>query len=677
MEFMDFKTAFQSHIDELLSGESVLFTVNVDKTVLWDTYMNSFPPGTNEMFRVRREHDCANCRHFIKDMGSVVVIKDNRLMTIWDFDPGGEFSPVMRALSDMVKAAPVQDVFVTKLAIHGIARNNELKDGNITTWNHLHIKLPTVFVTASNKSIAELTAGYRDIKQVFKRSLEEIERNAIQDVLDLIAENALYRGEEWQAVLKKFLDLHDEYHALPEEMRDNFCWVKSVEVGAVVGKIRNHSIGVLLQDISGGMGVDEAVRRYESMVAPTNYKRPKALFTKRMVEDAQKTVEELGLANSLGRRYAGIGDVNVNNVIWANRDAQNHMAGKGGAFDLLKQEASVSPKKFENVEGIPVEKFLNDILPTAKSIEVLFENRHQSNLVSLIAPQVAGSPTLFKWGNPHSWAYGGNMADSMKQLVKAAGGKVDGVFRNTMLWNHQGAHNPNDYDLHVTEPDGNEIYYPSRGTRHRSSGMLDVDITFPSAGKPAVENTIYTRKEDMPEGDYIVRVHCFNYRGGRDGFDFEIEIDGQLHEFSCHQDIRQGEYVTVAKIHYSKKGGFEIISSLPSTTSSRTVWALSTNQFFPVSVFMYSPNYWDGQNGIGNKHYFFMLPGCKNDESPNGFYNEFLREEFMPHKHVFEALGAKMKVAPADEQLSGLGFSSTKRDSLIVKVDQKLFKIVF
>jgi len=104
---------------------------------------------------------------------------------------------------------------------------------------------------------------------------------------------------------------------------------------------------------------------------------------------------------------------------------------------------------------------------------------------------------------------------------------------------------------------------------------------------------------------------------------------------------------------------------------------LHTNNFYPVSVAMYSPNYWDNQNGIGNKHYFFILKGCKNDTKPNGFFNEFVRADLVQkYKRFIASLGSKMSVEPSDEQLSGLGFCSTRGNSIICSLEGSFTRVV-
>ena len=131
----------------------------------------------------------------------------------------------------------------------------------------------------------------------------------------------------------------------------------------------------------------------------------------------------------------------------------------------------------------------------------------------------------------------------------------------------------------------------------------------------------------------------------------------------------------MARVYFDGKN-FKITKSLPTTKSSKEVWGLSTMQFIPVTTLMRSPNFWNNQ-AIGNKHYFFMLENCINQGTARGFFNEFLRNDLSTHKRVFEALGAKMKVAHTDNQLSGVGFSSTMKNSVLIKLDNQPLKLNF
>ena len=300
----------------------------------------------------------------------------------------------------------------------------------------------------------------------------------------------------------------------------------------------------------------------------------------------------------------------------------------------------------------------------------------------MIAPVNPDAKTMFKWNNGLSWAYSGNITDSdMKQNVKNAGGNVDGILRFSIQWNEDG-HDNYDLDAHCVEPDGTEIYYGSYKAPRITSmgGQLDVDVINPR-GNIAVENITWNDLSKMKPGTYRFFVH--QYSGAvRHGFRAEVEFNGEIYSFDYSNPMRTGENVQVAEVTLDKNDNFLIKEKLSgnSTISSHEIWGVNTNQFVPVSVISYSPNYFDEQDGIGHRHLFFFLKDCINSEEPNGYYNEFLKSDLEKHKRVFEALGAKCCVEDTDDQLSGIGFSMTKRSDLVVKVKgatERVMKIKF
>lgn len=667
-EFKKIQDAMEVQFAKMSKTSDFLYTLNLEKNELWEIYLNSFPKGTNEIFRERREHDCSCCRNFVNSFGDTVVILDGKIVSIWDFAIDDKaFSPVIKALSDHIKTKTIQDVYISRFKQIGIKSNHENYEGRVITWLHFNVTLPKKFVKSSGDSIATYKGKYRDIKNVFKRSLEELSEESVLTVLELISQNSLYKGEEWEQILTNFNKYQKEYSKLDDSMKDIYLWEKSTQVGIAIGKIRNHSIGTLLINVSEGMNLDSAVKKYEVIVAPTNYKRPKPIYTKKMLDDARVKIDELGFIDSLQRRYAILEDISVNNVLFANRDTVKKLQSKD-VFEEMEKDVKTNPKSFNRVEEVSVKDFIENILPTTKKIEVFLENKHSPNFVSLIAPYKSDSKSMFKWDNNFCWAYSGNITDSdIKKNVKSAGGKIDGVLRFSIQWNDSNEHNQDDYDAHCVEPNGNEIYY-SNLMNHNTLGHLDVDITNPKKNVPAVENITWPAKNRMETGKYNFFVHNYAHRGGQGGFRAEIEFNGQQYKFDYPHALRQDEKIKVAEVMFDGSE-FKIKEKLPSSVSPREVWNLKSNNFVSVLVMMYSPNYWNEQKGIGNKHYFFMLNECVNDENPNGFFNEYLNNELTKHRKVLEALGSKMKVDDVDNQLSGLGFSSTQKNSVIVRIE--------
>jgi hypothetical protein len=671
MNFVDFSKAVAQQFKTMLT-QGTLYRSMVEKDAIWSNYLAAFPEGTNPMYKERTEHDCQCCRSFIRTVGGLVTIVNGELVSIWDVEIGGYYQVVADALAILVKSYSIDNVFLHTEKTAGVTKNlQQLLSGDIITWNHFFVNLPDA-VVAKGDDIGPKLADTRSTMDVLLRSLREITPDSLSTVLELISQNSLYRGEEHKFAVESFQKLKKDFAKVSGvRKQERFAWERAKTVPVSVSRIRSTVIGTLLVDLSEDKDLEYAVKAFETKVAPTNYKRPTSLVTKAMIAKAQATIEELGFTSALERRYAVAEDITVQNTIFVDRKTKKAM----NVFEELSASIPEKVKNFDRVEEVSIEKFLSDILPRAESISVMFENRHASNLVSLIAPVDPTAKGMFKWGNNFSWSYTGELADSIKERVKRAGGKVDGDFRASLSW-----YNYDDLDLWLYEPNGNAIYY---GRRHSevSGGQLDVDMNAgggaPGHGsRTAVENIVYPDRKKMREGTYKLVVNNFRRMESNDvGFEVEMEFDGVVYSFAYSRPLRDKEEVVVAQFKYTHKGGLEILNSLPSSQTSKTVWGITTQTFQKVNVVMLSPNHWDGQP-VGNKHYFFMLDGCLNDGTARGFFNEFLSADLEPHRKTMEMVGSKMRAEESNRQLSGLGFSSTQRAELLVQVNGSLSRTV-
>jgi len=650
MEFEEFAKRVNDRLNSF-AGRELYVTVEPDQ--VWQTYIDAFPQGSNPIYKTRTEHDCSCCKNFVRGIGNVVAIIDGQLQSIWDVKVDYPYSKVASAMNSIVINSPITNLWRTTESKYGAQNTRQLlEDGVVKKWNHFFGDVPT----KQQSSTPDKDRGnYRTTVQVFKRGLAELSYDALDTVIELIETNSLYRGEEHLAQITSFRDAKRVYDSASENVREIFCWENASSPAA---RFRNTLIGKLIQDLSEGVELEKAVRDFEIHAAPANYKRPTALITEGMVKSAMQTIQNLGIESALDRRYAKISDVTVNNVLWVHREAAKQM--KGDLESILM--SAVKPKIIDETksEDITIDDFLKNILPVSTSMEVLFKNNQVNNLLSVTAPVHEDSKNLFKWNNDFAWSYNGEMADSIKERVKAAGGNVDAKLRFSLGWS-----NLDDLDLHVFTPTGTHIYFRDK------RGVLDVDMNaFGATSREPVENAAFTKPED---GTYKVIVNQYAQRETIDvGFTLEFADSKGVKQYH-HPAVLKGRIDT----HVTVKDGIIISVTLPEGITdksvSKSIWGINTETFVPVQTLMLSPNYWDN-NKTGNKHWFFILKGCKSPDKTRGFYNEFLSSRFDEHRKVFEVLGNKCKCPTSDEQLSGLGFSSTRNDTVTVRVTGEVHK---
>jgi len=699
----------QAQFDAMcLTGK--LFRVELSGRELWDLYLSSFE--NDPVFRdpASSEHNCNNCNNFIRRYGNIVAIDEaNNLMSIFDVEADEEYNRTMLLMSEAVKGSKITEIFTeTYQSLNslpyescnkkqemyqlGIASNPKqynkaeaemygvVSEGEIRVFNHFNLQLPKAFVDQSNKSIEAIQGEYRDAKNVFQRAMEEISLDTLNLVRDLILQGSLLDGQTHLHKVERFIPLKETYDALAASERDNWCWVTSHKLS--IAKFKNELIGVLCSELSEGKELNDACKAWNYRVDPVNYMKTTAPITQKQIDEAKKFVLENGYAESFDRRFATIDDIRVSEIFHSN-------VGDGkikeiSLFDSVKATSTRHKRnEFDGVETVSIEQFMEKILPNCTSVEVYLENSHSSKMVSLTTANNPDSKPIFKYSNNYSKTFSNNLAgeSQIKEAVKLAGGNVEGVLNFRGAWNTDGTNtDQSDLDLWAIEPNRGKIGYSTnyrKDRRQRSpcSGQLDVDNQYPGS-KMAVENITWTDLNQMQDGKYVLSINQYSDRGSK-GFISEVAFGDETYTYNY--DKRVTGDVKVATVTL-KNGQFSIEHHLSVAESvTKDLYGLETNKFHKVNLICLPPNHW-GENKVGNKHYMFMLEGCKSPTSIRSWHTEDLKDELLQHKRVLEVLALTAQIPSTDKQLSGVGFNATVRAEVIVKLSgshRRVVKIQF
>lgn len=656
-EFHIFARAVNARFDQMSKGE--LFTV--EHGDLFETYLAAFPAGTNPLFRVRTWHDCSCCKNFVRNIGHVVSLADGKVSTVWDIkDLPYPYDQIAKTLGDVVRQMPIRGLYRTIEKKYGNQKTVEHKDGQVNQYHHFYCE-----VASSHRSTmpAKDIGDFGTTAKVVHRGLRELKIADAETVIDLIDSNSIYRGSEHRQDVINWMSLKQTYDAAAD--KDLFVWLNVKAPGA---RIKNTVIGSLLEDLADGIDLEKAVKRFETKVAPENYKRSSSLITPKMIDQAVEKLKELDLESAIQRRLATLADVSINSVLFVDNSVKGQM--KDGLAGLLMEAVKPGKVDIKHAEKITIDDFLTRIVPQASSIDLLVKNAHLPQFMTVTAPADPSAGQLFKWNNGFAWSYDGDVADSIKAKVKRAGGNVDdAALRISLAWS-----NTDDLDLHASAPGIGHIFYGAK------AGVLDVDMNngWSALSREPVENLSWRVLRD---GVYTAWVHQYRRRESIDpGFTIEVAYGNE----TLHYTYEKPVIGDVACLTIEIKGGQVVKVThgqhLQAGSASQNKWGVDTETLVPVDTLMTSPNHWDDQ-AIGHKHWFFILKGCKTPEPVRGIYNEFLSSKLEPHRKVFEVLGAKTKCPTAQDQLSGVGFTSARGDQATVVVKgsriNKAFDIQF
>ncbi len=680
-----------------------LFRSSITGAQLWEIYLKN---TEKSVFRDPNStsFNCNNCNNFIRRYGNVVSIDENyNIISIFDIDIDGEYSIAAKELSKALKSSTISEVFfetfeeLNKLPYESCKKTNNtfklgifenykqytkdeaqkygnVEEGKVYTFNHFGLDLPKEFVDQSGKSVESIMGEFRDAKNVFQRAMEEISLDTLILVKDLINQGSLLDGTTHLYKIEQIIPLKKEFDKIrgysKTELSCNWCWVNSYKLP--FAKFRNELIGVLCSELSEGMELNTACQNWNKRVDPANYMKATAPITKKQIEEAKRFVQENGYEESFDRRFATIDDIKASEILHLN--SGDSKIKSVSIFDNVKSTSTRHKRaEFDKVETVPIDKFMRDILPGCTSIEAFLENRMEGNMVSLTTANNKDSKPIFKWDNNYSWTFNGNLAgkSQIKDNVKAAGGKITGILRSSLQWNDEDTDGKVDFDLHCKTP-FSEIYFSNKRDS-RSGGWLDVDMIRPSF--IGIENITWQNK--LPNGTYEFLVNNFD-GGPNKGFKVEIEFDGNVFNYYYPSSTSYKQKIKIATI-IVEDGILNITHHLPEASSSKELYGLETNNFHKVNLVCLSPNHWDNNN-VGNKHYMFMLDKAKSPTSIRSFHNENLISELASHRKVLEVLANQCMIESTDRQLSGLGFNSTVKDELVVRLQgshKRIVKIQF
>ena len=649
--YQEFEISITNQFNSLVKEAATpLFTT--DASDLWETYLNNLSEDG------RQHYNCNCCRHFVERFGNLVVIKDDGTIesALWAENVPEYFKKSVKALRRAVNSAKITGVFVSD--------EQSLGTSNTGEWGHMNVDLPRGKVNNSRLNTAYQVASAKlEDYRMLNRALQEYSLETVTQAVQILQSETLYRGAKVLGVAEWLKRLHeDRLNHKQNKTIDNITWKYVAIAPAGFCHVKSSMIGTLLEDIAAGLSFESISRRFAEKMDPSVHMRSQVAPSQGNIQQAEKLVEKMGIANSLRRRYASIKEIPY--LLWQNKSLKlvKEETKKTGVFGNIEpKKNTVSQSSNLNLPTVVMtwDKFQRTVLPTTSNIEVMVDNPNR--FMALVTAADETSENILQWNNPFSWYYHGGIDGEIKKRVEAAGGKYENnEIRCSLIWEGY-----TDLDIHCITPSGSHIYF---GSKRSDYGWLDVDANGGCANTlHPVENIRW--ENNAPRGNYRFYVHNFRERGtGTTPFTVELEVNGKIYIYNgvagrtdYREDVFQFNYV---------KGQQPEIRNVSCTSTD--AWNIPMNSFAKVTGITTSPNTW-GENKFENSgnHTFFLLENCKDtsEGKGRGFFNETLKSELREIRKTLEAYTQNTPIEGMENASAcGLGYSKDSEWNVTLKV---------
>lgn len=415
----------KSFDEETLKQEPLFETTTLD---LYDIFLDNLP------IDARQHYNCRTCRNFVNRYGGLVRITDDGELepVMWKYAPSF-FKPAVDAVCNAVKNSRITSVFITSERRLGTPKTGY--------WTHISVDVPK-FMIFNNRLLNSYQKSAEKLEdfKMLQNAVNEYSIKTVESAVNLLRSDSMYRGEKILGIAEWFLEVIKITKGNPK--RPNILWKRVATAPAGFCHISASMIGTLLDDISDGMDLESVQNRFNAKMNPLKYQRPQVAPTAGNVERAEKIVSELGLENSLKRRFARLDEIET---IWRPAGKTYTLVTSttpSAVFTDIKTKESYSSKRdraYTPQTTMTWSKFQRTVLPVAKKIE-LDVCIGLNTYAAIVTAEDPNSPPIVRWDteehrNPFSWyLYSGKSYASEWNLRGISRAEVTGISLQPNLW---------------------------------------------------------------------------------------------------------------------------------------------------------------------------------------------------------------------------------------------------